>query len=206
MSPSTTLCTISSLQIRKIVSQIRPDRQTLMWSATWPRDVQTLARDFLRDPIQVNVGALDLKASHHITQQIEFVEDHEKTRRVLGILETIMKDGCRVLIFCETKKGADNLTRVLRQEGWPALAIHGDKDQKERDWVLQEFKTGKSPLMIATDVASRGLDVKDIRYVINYDFPKEIEDYIHRIGAWLASCAHTTAQLPCEVRLCLPAI
>ena len=129
------------------------------------------------------VGSLEIKASHHILQQIEFVEDHEKTRRILSIMETVMKEGCRVLIFTETKKGADNLTRVLRQEGWPALAIHGDKDQKERDWVLNEFKTGKSPLMIATDVASRGLDVKDIRYVINYDFPKEIEDYIHRIGA-----------------------
>ena len=116
--------------------------------------------DFLKDPIQVYVGSLDIKASHHITQQIEFLEEHEKTGRMLRILEKIMSEGSRILIFCETKRGADNLTRVLRQDGWPALAIHGDKTQQERDWVLNEFKTGKSPLMIATDVASRGLDVK----------------------------------------------
>jgi ATP-dependent RNA helicase DDX5/DBP2 len=91
-------------------------------------------------------------------------------------------DGSRIIIFTETKKGADNLTRALRSEGWPALSIHGDKSQQERDWVLAEFKAGKSPLMIATDVAARGLDVKDIKYVINYDFPKELDDYIHRIG------------------------
>lgn len=95
---------------------------------------------------------------------------------------TKIMDGSRVLIFTETKKGADQLTRLLRGEGWPALAIHGDKTQQERDWVLAEFKSGKSPLMIATDVASRGLDVKEIKYVINYDMPKEIEDYVHRIG------------------------
>ena len=74
------------------------------------------------------------------------------------------------------------MVRNLRQEGFPALAIHGDKKQQEREWVLNEFRTGKQPLMIATDVASRGIDVKDIRYVINFDFPKTIEDYVHRIG------------------------
>jgi superfamily II DNA/RNA helicase len=74
------------------------------------------------------------------------------------------------------------LTLSLSRSGWPALAIHGDKQQQERDWVLQEFKSGRSPIMIATDVASRGLDVKDIKYVINYDFPNNCEDYIHRIG------------------------
>lgn len=91
-------------------------------------------------------------------------------------------DGSKILIFAETKKGADSLTRDLRIDGWPALSIHGDKKQEERIWVLNEFKNGKSPIMVATDVASRGLDVKDIRYVINFDFPSQIEDYIHRIG------------------------
>jgi hypothetical protein len=91
-------------------------------------------------------------------------------------------DGSKILIFAETKRGADNLTRDLRGDGWPALSIHGDKKQEERIWVLEEFRNGKSPIMVATDVASRGLDVKDIRYVINFDFPNQIEDYIHRIG------------------------
>jgi len=168
-------------QIRKIVSQIRPDRQTLMWSATWPREVQSLARDFAKDPIQVTVGSLEIKASHHIKQIVDFVEDHDKHRKLVEHLQRIM-DGSRILIFTETKRNADNLTRALRNDGWPALAIHGDKTQQERDWVLAEFKSAKSPLMIATDVASRGLDVKEIKYVINYDMPKEIEDYVHRIG------------------------
>ena len=91
-------------------------------------------------------------------------------------------DGRRILIFSETKKGCDNLTRQLRQDGWPALSIHGDKSQNERDWVLREFKTGKHPIMIATDVAARGLDVKEIKAVINYDMPSCAEDYVHRIG------------------------
>ena len=126
----------------------------------------------------------------------------------LRVLEKNAAGGARVIIFTETKKSADNITRMLRQDGWPALAIHGDKTQQERDGVLQEFKAGKTPIMIATDVASRGLDVKEIKFVcrkivqcmnirsmilcdtvvslslqvINFDMPKEIEDYVHRIG------------------------
>ncbi|CDJ62108.1 MGC53795 protein, related [Eimeria necatrix] len=91
-------------------------------------------------------------------------------------------DGSKILVFAETKRGADNLTRDLRMEGWPALSLHGDKKQEERTWVLDEFKQGRNPIMVATDVASRGLDVKDIRHVINYDMPNQIEDYVHRIG------------------------
>jgi len=116
-----------------------------------------------------------------VTQDIRVVEDHEKNRLLYQILEKVM-DGSKVLIFTTTKRMADQLTSMLRRDGWPARAIHGDKSQSERDWVLQEFRTGASPLMIATDVASRGLDVKDIRTVINYDFPTQVEDYVHRIG------------------------
>merc|ERR1719487_2602355 len=90
-------------------------------------------------------------------------------------------DGSKIIIFSETKRGADELTREMRLDGFPALCLHGDKKQEERDWVLK-FKTGKSPLLLATDVASRGLDVKDIKYVINYDMPRQIEDYIYRVG------------------------
>lgn len=174
---------LDPLQIRKIVSQIRPDRQTLLWSATWPKEVQGLARDFVKDHIQVNIGSLEIKASHHIKQDVMVVEEHQKREKLLGILHKIMEDGgARTLIFCETKAGADDVTRMLRHEGINALAIHGGKDQSERDWVLAEFKSGRAPLMVATDVAARGLDVKDIKFVINYDMTKEIEDYVHRIG------------------------
>ncbi|BBN04826.1 ATP-dependent RNA helicase DDX5/DBP2 [Marchantia polymorpha subsp. ruderalis] len=168
-------------QIRKIVSQIRPDRQTLYWSATWPKEVEFLARQFLVEPYKVTIGSQDLKANHAIEQIVEVVSEYEKYPKLIKLLESIM-DGSRLLIFMETKRGCDQVTRQLRMDGWPALSIHGDKSQAERDWVLSEFKAGKSPIMTATDVAARGLDVKDIKCVINYDFPGSCEDYVHRIG------------------------
>ncbi|KAG0145670.1 hypothetical protein CROQUDRAFT_63621 [Cronartium quercuum f. sp. fusiforme G11] len=169
-------------QIKKIVEQIRPDRQTLMFSATWPKEVQRLANEYLKDFIQVNVGSLDLTANVNITQIVEVCSEFEKKGKLIKHLEKISSESAKVLIFVGTKRVADDLTKYLRQDGWPSLAIHGDKQQQERDWVLGEFKSGRSPIMIATDVASRGLDVKDIAYVINYDMPNGIEDYIHRIG------------------------
>ncbi|KAJ2065633.1 ATP-dependent RNA helicase dbp2 [Coemansia sp. S146] len=170
-------------QIRKIVDQIRPDRQTLMWSATWPKEVQQMARDFLHDYIQVNIGSLELSASHMIKQIVEVIPEESKRQRLSSHLERIMdqRDN-KSIIFAMTKRNADDITRNLRQDGWPALAIHGDKSQSERDWVIREFRSGKSPIMVATDVASRGLDIKDVKFVINYDFPINIEDYVHRIG------------------------
>ncbi|CAK7263331.1 ATP-dependent RNA helicase dbp2 [Sporothrix epigloea] len=172
-------------QIRKIIGQIRPDRQTLMWSATWPKDVRNLAADFLTNFIQVNIGSLDLSANHRITQIVEVVTESEKRDRMIKHLEKALDDkekANKVLIFTGTKRVADDITRFLRQDGWPALSIHGDKQQNERDWVLDQFKTGKSPVMVATDVASRGIDVRNITHVINYDYPNNSEDYIHRIG------------------------
>ncbi|KAJ0075395.1 hypothetical protein Patl1_33487 [Pistacia atlantica] len=168
-------------QIRKIVSQIRPDRQTLYWSATWPKEVEQLARQFLYNPYKVIIGSQDLKANHAIRQHVDIVSENQKYNKLVKLLEDIM-DGSRILIFMDTKKGCDQITRQLRMDGWPALSIHGDKSQAERDWVLSEFKAGKSPIMTATDVAARGLDVKDVKYVINYDFPGSLEDYVHRIG------------------------
>ncbi|BGP58221.1 hypothetical protein JCM8202_001702 [Rhodotorula sphaerocarpa] len=169
-------------QIRKILEQIRPDRQTLMFSATWPKEVQKLAHTYLKDFIQVTIGSLELSANLNITQIVDVCSDFEKRGKLIKHLEKISSENAKVLIFIATKRVADDLTKYLRQDGWPALAIHGDKQQQERDWVLGEFKSGRSPIMIATDVASRGLDVKDIGYVINYDMPNGIEDYIHRIG------------------------
>ncbi|GAA0142798.1 RNA helicase [Lithospermum erythrorhizon] len=168
-------------QIKKIVSQIRPDRQTLYWSATWPKEVEQLARQSLIDPYKVIIGSPELKANHSIQQRVEIISENKKYSKLVTLLEDIM-DGSRILIFLDTKKGCDQITRQLRMDGWPALSIHGDKSQQERDWVLSEFKSGKSPIMTATDVAARGLDVKDVKFVINYDFPGSLEDYVHRIG------------------------
>lgn len=169
-------------QIRKIVSQIRPDRQTLMWSATWPKEVQQLARDFLVNPYQVTVGSLEITANKNIRQIVEVTSDYEKYGRLTHYLRNELDRDSKILIFVETKKGCDQLTRSLRAEGFPARAIHGDKSQADRDFVLREFRDGAASLLIATDVAARGLDVKDVRAVVNFDFPSGIEDYVHRIG------------------------
>ncbi|VDM13610.1 unnamed protein product, partial [Wuchereria bancrofti] len=270
-------------QIRKVVSQIRPDRQTLMFSATWPKDVRKLAMDFLTDAAHLNVGSLELSANHNITQIVEIIDESNKQQRLMAILSDIMNkepmstptdnykgnawrnnsqvrisrssDGrfedCKTIIFVETKRKADDLTRWMRRDGWPALCIHGDKGQSERDWALSEFRSGKTPILLATDVAARGLgkllylrcfesiicflglsefggwttcctrkfidkgficygfschttqlpqldykvthlriqsyvnlnsDVDDIKYVINFDYSNNSEDYVHRIG------------------------
>ncbi|XP_061625701.1 probable ATP-dependent RNA helicase DDX17 isoform X6 [Phyllopteryx taeniolatus] len=181
-------------QIRKIVEQIRPDRQTLMWSATWPKDVRQLAEDFLRDYIQINVGALELSANHNILQIVDVCMDNEKDHKLVQLMEEIMavKEN-KTIIFVETKKRCDELTRRMRRDGWPAMCIHGDKSQPERDWVLTEFRSGKAPILIATDVASRGLDVEDIKFVINFDYPNSSEDYVHRIGRTARSTNKGTA-------------
>ena len=169
-------------QIRKIVSQIRPDRQTLLWSATWPKEVQALARDFLQpDSYQVHVGSLELRANISIKQIIEVCNDFDKYPKLIQHLREY-NDGSKVLIFVETKKGCDQLTRSLRGERFPARAIHGDKSQQDRDAALAEFKDGSMPILVATDVAARGLDVKDVRVVMNFDMPNTLEDYVHRIG------------------------
>ncbi|XP_078450916.1 putative ATP-dependent RNA helicase DDX5 isoform X2 [Lampetra fluviatilis] len=181
-------------QIRTIVDQIRPDRQTLMWSATWPREVRQLAEDFLKSYIQINVGSIELSANHNILQIVDVCMDSEKDSKLIRLMEEIMAEKeNKTIIFVETKRRVDDLTRRMRRDGWPAMCIHGDKSQPERDWVLSEFRTGKAPILIATDVASRGLDVEDIKFVINYDYPNSSEDYVHRIGRTARSTNKGTA-------------
>lgn len=170
-------------QIRKIIEQIRPDRQVLMWSATWPKEVQTLAEDFLRDYIQVNIGSLNLSANNNITQNIKVCEESEKERELVELLKTITSDSTnKCIIFVETKKKVEDILKVIQREGYQANSIHGDKSQNERDYVLESFRNGRTSILVATDVAARGLDVEDVKSVINYDYPNTSEDYIHRIG------------------------
>ncbi|KGL87778.1 putative ATP-dependent RNA helicase DDX5, partial [Charadrius vociferus] len=181
-------------QIRKIVDQIRPDRQTLMWSATWPKEVRQLAEDFLKEYVHINIGALELSANHNILQIVDVCHDVEKDDKLIRLMEEIMSEKeNKTIVFVETKRRCDDLTRKMRRDGWPAMGIHGDKSQQERDWVLNEFKHGKAPILIATDVASRGLDVEDVKFVINYDYPNSSEDYIHRIGRTARSTKTGTA-------------
>lgn len=170
-------------QIRKIIEQIRPDRQVLMWSATWPKEVQTLAEDFLNEYIQINIGSLSLAANHNIRQIVDICLEEEKEGKVLGLLRDIAADHSnKIIVFVETKKKVEDILKIIRRENFPATSIHGDKSQPERDSVLADFRSGKTSILIATDVAARGLDVEDVKYVINYDYPNSSEDYIHRIG------------------------
>ncbi|KAJ7974595.1 putative Dead box ATP-dependent RNA helicase [Quillaja saponaria] len=168
-------------QIRKIVKEVPARRQTLMFTATWPKEVRKIAADLLVNPVQVNIGNVDeLVANKAITQHIEVLAPMEKHRRLEQILRS-EDAGSKIIIFCSTKKMCDQLARNLTRQ-FGAAAIHGDKSQGERDHVLNQFRTGKSPVLVATDVAARGLDIKDIRVVVNYDFPTGVEDYVHRIG------------------------
>ncbi|XP_067141564.1 probable ATP-dependent RNA helicase DDX5 isoform X2 [Centruroides vittatus] len=170
-------------QIRKIIEQIRPDRQTLMWSATWPTEVQTLAKDFLTDYIQINIGSLQLSANHNILQVVEVCDEREKHGKLIQLLKKITKEkDHKTLVFVQTKRGVDRLTNSLKRFGLYTVSTHGDKTQRQRDLALQDFRTGRASILIATDVAARGLDVNDIKYVVNYDYPNCSEDYVHRIG------------------------
>jgi len=168
-------------QIRKIISQIRPDRQVLMWSATWPKEVRKLAEDFLHEYVHINIGSLALSANHNIMQIVDICDEHQKENKLARLLEEIGSQD-KMLVFVETKRKADELTRLMRRDGYPAMCIHGDKQQREREWVLGEFKSGGTTILVATDVAARGLHVDDVKFVINYDYPNNSEDYIHRIG------------------------
>jgi superfamily II DNA/RNA helicase len=153
-----------------------------MWSATWPRDVQKLALEFCREkPVHIVIGSNDLSVNIKIKQNVEVLDNTTKRFRITKILQEVM-DGSKILVFCQTKRGADNLAQMLGGSNLQAVSIHGDKTQSQRDYIMRQFKSGKSNILVATDLAARGLDVADIRYVINYDFPTHIEDYIHRVG------------------------
>lgn len=134
-----------------------------MWSATWPKEVQALANDYLHDFIQVNVGSLDISANHRVRQVIQVCSESDKRalllRHVRAVLAHPDTRTSKILVFTSTKRAADDVSRHLQSEQLPALAIHGDKNQQERDWVLTQFKTGRNAVMVATDVAARGLGI-----------------------------------------------
>ncbi|CBN74235.1 DEAD box helicase [Ectocarpus siliculosus] len=158
-------------------------RQTAMFSATWPKSIRDLAAEFLADPVKVTVGADDLTANYRVEQHVEVVEERERDGKLLRLLATCHKSRKnRVLVFALYKREAARLEQFLQRNNFDAVAVHGDKGQADRERALGQFKSKERPLMVATDVAARGLDIPDVEYVINYSFPLTIEDYIHRIG------------------------
>jgi len=171
-------------QIRRIVQEERmptcdDGRQTFMFSATFPPEIQRLARDFLREYVFLTVGRVG-SASRDVKQMVEFVEDYKKTEYVVRHLSAV-PDGL-ILVFVETKRAADKLEYDLQREGFSSTSIHGDRSQREREDALAAFKSGRCPILVATDVASRGLDISGVTHVFNYDMPSSIDDYVHRIG------------------------
>lgn len=153
------------------------DRLTMMFSATFPANIQRLASDFMRDYVFLTVGRVG-SASKDVTQKVEFVEEQDKIDTLMRFLLTI-EEGL-ILIFVETKRSCDYLEDVLCQQGFPACSIHGDKTQREREEALRSFKRGNTPVMCATDVASRGLDIPNVTQVINYDLPSNVDDYVRK--------------------------
>ena len=151
-----------------------------MFSATFPRDIQVLARDFLDNYVFLSVGRVG-STSENITQKIEYVENHDKQSVLLDILASGGPDGL-TLVFVETKRMADMLSDFLLENNFPATSIHGDRTQRERERALEMFRSGRAPIMVATAVAARGLDIPNVTHVINYDLPSDIDDYVHRIG------------------------
>lgn len=171
------------MQIRRIVEQedmpSSDRRQTMMFSATFPPPIQRLASDFLRDYIFLTVGRVG-SASKDVTQTVEYVEGNDKVAHLMRFLLTIQEG--LILIFVETKRVCDQLEDILCSKGFPACSIHGDKSQNERESALKSFRSGNTPVMVATDVAARGLDIPNVTNVVNYDLPTNIDDYVHRIG------------------------
>ena len=164
--------------VRTIFSYFSAQRQTLLFSATMPKKIQDFARSALVKPILVNVGRAGA-ASMNITQEVEFVQPEAK---VVYILECLKKTPPPVLIFAERKNDVDTIHEYLLLKGCQAVAIHGGKDMEERLRAVSEFKAFKKDILVATDVASKGLDFPEIQHVINYDMPDDIENYVHRIG------------------------
>jgi ATP-dependent RNA helicase RhlE len=166
-------------QLNRIVAEIPPYRQTLLFSATMPPEVEALARKYLRKPLVVQVGRRS-EAANTVTHAVYPVPRERKTTLLAALLKQSDMDS--VLIFTRTKHGADRVVRHLEDEGVAATAMHADKSQGERTRALEDFKSGKVRVLVATDIAQRGLDVSGITHVINYDVPQQPEDYVHRIG------------------------
>jgi len=170
-------------QVMKIFANIRPNRQTILFSATMPRIMDALAKKTLQSPVEITVGGRSVVAQE-ITQIVEVREEKEKFHRLLELLGELynVDEDARTLIFVDRQEKADDLLKDLMRKGYPCMSIHGGKDQIDRDSTIDDFKAGVIPIMIATSVAARGLDVKQLKLVVNFDAPNHLEDYVHRAG------------------------
>jgi len=170
-------------QVMKIFNNLRPDRQTILFSATMPRIIDSLTKKVLHEPVEITVGGRSVVAPE-ITQVVEVIEEKNKFVRLLELLGELYAndDDVRALIFVERQEKADELLREVLRRGYGCMSIHGGKDQEDRNSTISDFKKGVCPILVATSVAARGLDVKQLKLVVNYDAPNHLEDYVHRAG------------------------
>jgi len=177
-------------EIKKIAAEItKATPQTVMFTATWPPSIRELAATFMKDPVRINIGqdnpTGDLRANVRVTQKVEVVDPRGKEQRLLQLLKQYQsgahKDD-KILVFCLYKKEATRVEGFIASKGLRVAGIHGDLGQNQRTASLEAFKSGKVPLLVATDVAARGLDIPNVKVVINVTFPLTVEDYVHRIG------------------------
>ena len=173
--------------IRRLLPRLPKERQTLFFSATMPDEIVRLSRSMLNHPVRIEVTPASSTVDE-VEQCVYFVEKPEKRQLLVELLRE--HEDKSVLIFARTKHGADNISKTLRHKGMRCEALHGDKSQCQRQRALDDFKSGKSRIMVATDIAARGIDIKELGMVINYDIPDVPETYVHRIGrTGRAGCA-----------------
>jgi len=167
------------VDIKRIMAKLPAQRQTLLFSATYSKEIKILADELLNKPVLIEVATANATADR-VTQQVYLVDRHRKRELISHMIG--MQNWPQVLIFVRTKHGADRLAKQLQKDGLTTAAIHGDKAQGARQRALDEFKQGKVRILVATDIAARGLDISELPYVVNYDLPQVAEDYVHRIG------------------------
>jgi len=167
--------------IKKIIRDLPDERQTLFFSATMPPEISKLAATLLRNPVRVEVTPVS-STVEKIEQRIFMVAKRDKPALLVHLMKDIAGNGGRVLVFSRTKHGADRITKTLKEADIRADALHGDKSQEARQRALYSFKSGRLKILVATDIAARGIDVDEITHVINYDLPNVPETYVHRIG------------------------
>lgn len=164
--------------IRRIAGAIPAQRQTLCYSATLDGQIKQVVREYLKNPVRIEIGSV-LKPSENVELQT-FEVDQEKKQELLEHL--LQKEKGSFLVFVRTKHGADRVAKKLSRSGWAATQIHGDRSQSQRNAALRSFSEGKHRVLVATDVAARGIDVSHVAHVVNYDMPKVAEDFVHRVG------------------------
>lgn len=165
-------------QIESIVEKTPANRQTLMFSATMPKKIVSVSNSYLKDPVRIAIGA-ESRPAEKLVQDLVYVQETEKGACLQK--ELTAREGS-VIVFVKTKRGAERLAKKLRQDDLSADAIHGDLPHRKREQVIQAFRASKYRIMVATDIAARGLDIAHVQHVINYDLPQCPEDYVHRIG------------------------